>query len=957
MGKTLILIDGHALAFRQYYALERSNMKTSDGMPTWAVFGFFKAIFDLLKNRNLEPDAICVAFDVSHQTFRVDKYPEYKSNRRAMPDNMRPQMDLIFEGLEAFNIPIYTKEGFEAYDVIGTISKQASELGHNVYILTGDQDSFQLVDKEGSVKVIIPTKGVLVEYDWNKVYEKLGVYPDQVVDYKSLRGDASDNIPGVAGIGDKTATKLLSEYRHLQDILDACPNMPENKFKKCICENLEMAKTSYFLATILRDLDIKFDFESAKIELPDVAKVTAFLKKMQFFSFLKTINSILASFDKKFRALEPQSNLEGDVILHNAGQVQLGLFSETVKAEINKREFLYDAKLIMTIEDLAELVKVLNTKSLIAFRTEATMKSAIDVILHGITIAYNDDFSADERISINDRQTVTKTFYIPLAHYVSEQLSLEEALPYLKPILENEKIKKITHDAKQEHNCFQTFDIDVKGFIFDPFLASYVKDPSRNHSLEVQSLENVEHVLNETLPVIKDAKTATVIANFSLETSLNYVSDVIVTIFELTKYWLSVLDEAELDIVYKIEMPLTIVLARMEYVGVTVDRKYLIDLSTEMADTIRSIEFKIYKLAGLAFNISSPKQVGEVLFEVLGLRPKRKNIHSASRAKYRTGADILEELAETNEIPGLILAYRKFSKLKTTYTDALPSLINPLDGRIHTSYNQTITATGRLSSSNPNLQNIPVRSEEGNKIRKAFVAADRENYCILSADYSQIELRLLAHVSGDQNLIEAFRSGVDVHTVTASKVFGVPVEEITKNMRYRAKAVNFGIVYGQSKFGLSKSLGITVQEADSFITKYFETYPDVKKYMEDMVANVTKDGFVKTLLGRKRYLGAEINSTNGVVRDFAKRAAINFPMQGSAADLIKLAMINLDKKLREYNLKSKLIIQVHDELVLEVANEELDLVKKLVVESMELDQPLLVPLVIDVNIGETWQEL
>ena len=467
-----------------------------------------------------------------------------------------------------------------------------------------------------------------------------------------------------------------------------------------------------------------------------------------------------------------------------------------------------------------------------------------------------------------------------------------------------------------------------------------------------QSIENVEHVISDIAPITREIKTNSTILNVSIENALEFVSDVLSTIFELTKYWINKLDEKELKILYEIEVPLAVVLANMEYVGISVDVAYLNNLSKTMADLLRSTEFKIYKIAGEAFNVASPKQVSEILFDKLQITPLKKR----TKTKYSTSAAILEELAQEHEIARLILESRKYAKLKSTYTDALPELVSPVDGRIHSTYNQTTTATGRLSSSKPNLQNIPVRTEEGNKIRKAFIPKDRKNGLILSADYSQIELRLLAHVSGDENLIEAFKSGVDVHKITASKVFDVPLKAVTREMRYKAKAVNFGIVYGQSKYGLAKALGITSDDADNFINRYFATYPKVKKYMEDMVKKVSEQGYVETIFGRKRYLSSELNSSNGLVRDFAKRAAINHPMQGTAADLIKLAMVDLDKKMKENNLKSELIIQVHDELVLEVFKSELEIVKKIVREAMELNQPLSVPLVIDISAGETWQE-
>lgn len=943
--KTLILIDGHALAFRQFFALERTNMKTSGGTPTWAVFGFFKAVFDLLKNKTLKPDAICVAFDVSHDTFRVEKYPEYKANREAMPDAMRVQMDLIYEGLDAFNIPVYTKPGYEADDVIGTISKRACELGHKVLILTGDQDSFQLVDKEGCVKVIIPAKGELTEYDWEKVHEKFGVYPDQIVDYKSLRGDSSDNIPGVKGIGEKSAIKLLTKFGHLDNIIAHADEITEKNIKACFCANIESAKLSYFLATIVRDLDIDFDFSSAKIELPDLTKVTAFLKKMQFFSFLKNIDSILSSFDKDAKVAQP-------LIIPQSGQRQLGLFSEAVKAEINKVDIDFESKLITDTSDLQELAEVLKSKKVFVFRTECDIKSAVSGSLFGIDIAYNDNFSADERVCYEDNGNITKTFYIPIGHHIENQLKQNDVISVLKPIFEDENIKKITHDAKVEHNFLLTLGVNVKGIIFDTLLASYVKDSSRTHSLDIQSIENVEHIISDIAPISRNVKTNQSISNVSTENALKFVSDLLSTIFELTKFWINRLDEKELKILYEIEVPLAVVLANMEYAGISVDVKYLNELSRTMADLLRSTEFQIYKIAGQAFNVASPKQVSEILFDKLQITPLKKR----NKSQFSTSAAVLEELAQEHEIARLILQSRKYAKLKSTYTDALPELISPVDGRIHTTYNQTTTATGRLSSSKPNLQNIPVRTEEGNKIRKAFIPRDRENGLILSADYSQIELRLLAHVSGDEHLIEAFKSGEDIHRITASKVFDVPLDKVTKEMRYKAKAVNFGIVYGQSKYGFAKALNISIYDAENFINRYFATYPNVKKYMEDIVQKVSEQGYVETMFGRKRYLSGELNSSNGMVRDFAKRAAINHPMQGTAADLIKLAMVDLDRKMYANNLKSKLIMQVHDELVLEVYKDELEIVQKLVREAMELNQPLSVPLIIDISVGETWQE-
>ena len=948
-SKTLILIDGHALAFRQYYALERTNMRTSDGVPTWAVYGFFKAIFDLLKNENLNPDAIAVAFDVSHKTFRTETYSDYKCNRSAMPDSMQAQMGLIYEGLRAFNIPIYTKEGFEADDVIGTISKKACELGHKVLILTGDQDAFQLVDKDGCVKVILPTKGELVEYNWDKIFDKLGVYPNQVIDYKGLRGDVSDCIPGVKGIGEKTAQKLLARYGTLDDILADCENIPEKAVREKICSGIEQAKMSQYLATIVRDLDVNFDFDSAKINLPDVSVVTEFLKKMQFYTFIKNINEILYSFDKIERTapVKPDAN--------SSDSMQLGFFAEAVNEEINK-EFKceFDKKLITDSRDFSDMLKELKSQSLIAFNIYADVKNAVDSKVIGFAFAYNKDIAADKHITFNDSGFITKTFYIPISHSnIANQLRLEDVINDLKSIFENETIHKTTYNAKNAYNILRNLGILSKSIIFDVALASYVKDPQRNHELDVQSMEHLNHAITPFVPFEKNKKKQISFSDAPVDSILNYSSDESFTILELTKYWINNLDNKELELTYDIEVPFTFVLADMEYTGVSVDENYLHKLTISMNNKLSKIEGRIFELAGEVFNINSPRQVGEVLFEKLGLKAKKKR----GKTNYSTNAAVLEELAEEYEIAQLILDYRKFAKLKSTYTEALPALIDRKDNRIHTTYNQTVTATGRLSSSNPNLQNIPVRTEEGNKIRNAFVSGDKENGLILSADYSQIELRLLAHITQDKHLLEAFNSGVDVHTLTASKVFDVPVEDVTKEMRYKSKAVNFGIIYGQSKYGLAKSLGISNADAETFIEKYFATYPRVKAYMEGTVLEAEEKGFVETIFGRKRYLATELLSSNGMIREFAKRAAINQPIQGTAADLMKIAMIDFSKKLKENNLKSKMIMQVHDELVVEVVKSELDIVTNLVKEAMELQQPLSVPLVVDVNVGESWKEL
>ncbi|MBO6273761.1 DNA polymerase I [bacterium] len=905
MGKTLVLIDGHALAFRQFFALERTAMKNSDNQPTWAVYGFFKAIFDLLSK--IQPDSIAVTFDVSHHTFRTEMYEDYKANRESMPDSLGTQLELICQGLQAFDIPIYTRQGFEADDLIGTISARAKALGHKTLILTGDQDSFQLIDEEGFIKVLIPSKGELAEYNWNRVYDKLGVYPNQVIDYKGLRGDTSDNIPGIKGIGEKTAQKLLAEYKTLDNVLANCENIKQNSLREKIESGKEIAKLSQKLATIIKDVDIDFDFDKAEVVLPDINKVSEFLRRMQFYSFIKNINKILSSFNPD-QAKKSGMNDEQIPILEQKQTVQeetgqLGLFTQAIKESVEDIEF--KCKVLENDVDIKTLVETLKTKDYFSINTYSDKSEII-----GFSISYGDENN----------------------YFVKGGVNL------LKPILEDSSVKKVFYDAKHNYYVLKENDITLSGIEYDVLLASYVKDPNRSHAIESQALDFLNHIMTERKDVTSDL----------LHSACTYACDEAYSIYNLFDYWKKNLSDVEKKLVEEVEIPLTTVLAKMEYTGVAIDTSYLKSLSDFMTEKLAELEDFIYQLAGGPFNINSPKQVAEVLYDRLGIKSKKR--------KRSTSAEILEELANEYEICDFILQHRKFSKLRSTYTDSLPTLISKRDGRIHTTYNQATTVTGRLSSSNPNLQNIPIRSEEGNKIRNAFCPQDRENYYMLSADYSQIELRLLAHVADDEHLIEAFTNNIDVHTLTASKVFGVPIEEVTKDMRRKAKAVNFGIVYGQSKYGLAKSLNISNDEAGEFIDKYFESYPKIALYMTNKVDFVHEHGYVETLYGRKRYLGAELSSANYQIREFAQRAAINQPLQGTAADLIKMAMIEVDKKLTEKNMKSKMVMQVHDELVFEVEKSELDELKSLVLECMELGQPFKVPLEVDINYGESWKE-
>ena len=864
--KTLILIDGHALAFRMFFALERTNMQTTEHIPTWAVWGFFKAVFDLLadKKLNIKPNSIAVAFDVSKATFRLEKYPEYKANRLTMPDSLRTQLSLIQEGLRAFDIPIYTKEGYEGDDVIGTIAKQARLKGHKTYILTGDRDSFQLVDDEGLVTVLIPSKGEIVKYNKQEVFEKMEVYPTQIVDYKALCGDSSDNIPGIKGIGPKSAITLLAEYQSLDGVYQNIELITKKALKEKLINGKEDAYLSQYLAKIVDDIDIEFDFDGACLNIPNKEIAKDFLQKVQFYSFVKNIDKLLAPFNS-----DNSCNIVQFEEIKEENE-QLGLFSfEKVKKEQKE----------IKIED----------------------KTYLKNIKDGDKIAFLLDFQDKNYCYIAHNNSVIK-------------IPTNEA----KEIIENPNIKKVTYDVKN-------IESDIKGVISDVQLSSYIKDSSRKHDLITQ--------INECLEIIPDENDYYKLCSYLLD---------------LEDFYNKNLNEKELKLLNNTELPLAFVLKDMENTGVKLDVNYLKTIGDEIDIKVKNYEKLIYDEAGVTFNINSPKQVAEILFDKLQIKPKKKG----KSGNYSTNAKILDELALEYSIAKNILEHRQLMKLKTTYIDALPKLVKQ-DGKIHTHFNQIVTTTGRLSSSDPNLQNIPIRTEFSNRIRAGFVP-ENENNVIMSADYSQVELRLLAHYSNDEGLIEAFCSDIDVHRVTASKIFNVPVEEVTKDMRRKAKTVNFGIIYGQTRYGLSSTLGITPYEAQDLINKYFATYPKISTYINETLECAQLNGWVETLYGRRRYLGAELNSRNANIREFAARAAINAPLQGTSADIVKMAMVDLHQKLKKY--KSKMILQIHDELVLEVPTSELDEIKSIVIEAMELNQPLRVPLKVDVSYGKTWME-
>ena len=864
--KTLILIDGHALAFRMFFALERTNMQTTTHIPSWAVYGFFKAVFDLLadKKLNIHPNSIAVAFDVSKATFRVEKFSEYKANRLSMPDTLRSQLTLIQEGLRALDIPIYTYEGYEGDDVIGTIARQAREKGHKTYILTGDRDSFQLVDDDNLVTILIPSKGELVKYNKQEVFDRMEVYPSQIVDYKALCGDTSDNIPGIRGIGPKSAASLLNEYQSLDNIYNNVENITKKALKEKLINGKEDAYLSQFLAKIVDDLDIKFDFEGACLNIPNKENVKNFFSKMQFYTFIKNIDKLLAPFNSENSC---QNIVE--FISFPKEETQLGLFQTEEKKELKK----------INISD----------------------KSMLNNIKNGDTIAFLLDFIDKEFCYIASNNDVVK---VP---------TLEA-----KEILANPEIKKITYNVKN-------IDYEISNVIADVELSSYIKDSSRKHDLITQINENLGVVPNED--------------DYYLLTSY---------LFDLYEFYEKDLSQKEKDLLNNVELPLAFVLKDIENTGVKLDVPYLKSIGEEINSKVKEYEKLIYDEAKCEFNINSPKQVAEVLFNNMEIKPKKKG----KSGNYSTSAKILEELAPYYAIARNILEHRQLMKLKTTYVDVLPKLVKN-DGKIHTHFNQTVTTTGRLSSSDPNLQNIPIKTEFSNRIRAGFIPSSPNNL-IMSADYSQVELRLLAHYSEDEILINSFVNDVDVHSITASKIFNVPLEEVTKEQRRKAKTVNFGIVYGQTRYGLAQTLGIEPYEAQDLINKYFQTYPKISQYINSTLEFAQTNGYVETLYGRRRYLGAQLNSRNANIREFAHRAAINAPLQGTSADIIKMVMVELHQKLKNY--KSKIILQIHDELVLEVDKKEMNEIKDLTIKTMELNQPLRVPLKVEVGFGKTWME-
>lgn len=977
--KQLVLIDGHSLAYRMFFALERTGMKTSQKVPTWAIFGFFKALFELLET--VQPDGMIVTFDAGKTTFRNEIYPAYKAHREAMPDALPPQMDAIRQGVERLGIPIFEQPNYEADDLIGTLAHQAAGQGIRVVILTGDQDAFQLIDPKGLISLLVPSfKGGLTVYDRQKVFEKWGVYPEQVADFKGLKGDTSDNIPGVPGIGDKTAAKLLAEHQTLEAVLAHVDGMKAGKLKESLITYRDQAMLSKQLATIDLQAPVTFSQQASQLEVHDLQAFKDFLATYEFRSFLAQFDTLMKPF-RVMEGLEDESTVAPTLLTLSAPIASEEDLDATPETSTEPPTESYPAlamindqvpyRVVQSLDELEAIVTKLRQCGVFAFDYETSGLNPRTNQVAGVSLSWSPEISVQARPVVNRLglkhypstlpQLVVpsgelksiESVYVPITHPELDRcLPLNEVFDRLGPLLADPSVMKIAHNAKFEINQTRAIHHLMAGLPFDTMVASYVHQPSAKHNLKALCYDVLGHPMQEITTLIGKGKQQIPFTQVPLDEAARYAAaDAFVTL-TLAQHFINALDADKQALLYELELPLVHVLAEMEWQGVSLDEGYLKQLSQQIQVQLDEVEQTIYQLAGCTFNLNSPKQVSEVLFDKLNIPAKGK-----TKTGFSTNAKILETLAPDYPIVQELLSYRQLFKLKSTYVDVLPAMVDETDHRLHTSFNQTITATGRLSSSDPNMQNIPIRSELGRSIRRAFVPADRQQGCILSADYSQIELRLLAHFSEDPQLVEAFCQGLDIHAATAALVFGVPLDAVTKEMRYRAKAVNFGIIYGQTPFGLSQTLGIPPKEAASFIETYFATYPKVKTYIESVIEEAHATGVAKTLFGRVRDLSADLNNKTKYIREFAERAAFNTPLQGSAADIMKVAMIRAYDALIRSDYQSKLILQVHDELVVEVAHGEKAAMETLVREAMGLDQPLKVPLVVDVSTGPTWMEV
>ncbi|MBD3403501.1 DNA polymerase I [candidate division GN15 bacterium] len=896
--KSLYLIDGSAVIYRSYFAFIRNPLINTKGENTSATYGFVNSVMKIVREE--KPEYLAVVFDTKEPTFRHERYPEYKSTRAKMPDDLVEQLPRIHQAVEALNIPSFQLEGYEADDVIGTIAKAAEKEGMHVWCVTGDKDYYQLVSD--TVRMYKP-KGAGEDAELMgpaEVEATFGVPPELVIDKLALMGDSSDNVPGVPGVGPKTADTLLKQFGSLEAVLTNPEQIKAKGARSKVSENIESARLSKELVTIKTDVPIDFSLDALKRGEVDFEACKSLFVELEFTTIVKE--------------LFPDSDAAND------------------KTEPGHAAAYHTVE---TIKDLKKLVKILSGLKEIAIDTETTSINSFEAELVGVSLCGK----------------AGEAYYVPLTHTAegSKNLPYDEAMAELKKLLENKKVQKAGQNIKYDFEVLQRHGIEVDPISFDTMLASYVLNPSaRQHSLDFLALRHFNYQMQPISELIGTGKSQKSFATVAIDKATKYAAEDADYTYRLRGVLAPQIDQQGMqNLYYNIEVPLIRVLADMEAAGVRIDREFLGNLSVEMEKKLDGIKEQIYEVAGGAFNINSTQQLSHILFEKLGLPTKGK---TAKKTGYSTDVRVLEELATIHEFPQFILDYRQLTKLKSTYIDALPKLISERTGRVHTSFNQTIAATGRLSSTDPNLQNIPIRTDEGREIRRAFIPRD-DDYVLIAADYSQVELRILAHYSKDTGLIEAFKKNEDIHARTAAEVFGVPIDEVDSTMRRVAKTANFAVIYGVTAYGLSQQTDMGVDEAKQFIETYFERYPGIREYMETTKEFARQNGYVETMFKRKRYV-AEINDKKAPVRQFAERVAINTPIQGTAADIIKTAMLKVHKKMA--GMKSKMILQVHDELVFDVHRDEAEQMTGLVRQGMEKAVKLAVPLVADIGTGENW---
>jgi DNA polymerase-1 len=943
-NKKLFLLDAFALIYRAYFAFSNNHRVNSKGLNTSAILGFTNTLLEVLKKE--KPSHIAVVFDTSEPTSRHIEFAEYKAQREEMPEDLALAIPYIKRVIEGFHIPVLYSHGFEADDVIGTLAKKASSMGYITYMMTPDKDFGQLVSD--SIFIYKPAR-------LGNGAEKLGVAEvckkweiqnvDQLIDILGLMGDKVDNIPGIPGVGEKTAIQLVKDFGSIENLLQNTDKL-KGKLKEKVEQNKDKAILSKRLATIICDAPVEFDENALKLEEPNKEALKELFIELEFRRLAEqvlgetiTVSTTIVEKTKVSSKIKPTDASQMDMFgtQTEVTIVEVEVAEEPVAPTVYKtiKDVPHTYHLIDTKEKREQLIAHLDQQTEICFDTETTGLDANNVELVGMSFAYK----------------VSEAYYIPVPDNFEEAKQLVNEF---KPIFENEKITKIGQNIKYDLSVLKWYGIEIKGKLFDTMIAHFLIQPEMRHNMNVlaETYLGYSPVSIETL-IGKKGKGQLSMRDVAIEDIKEYAAEDADITLQLKHTFEPMLGDAQIKKLFdEIEIPLITVLADMESEGIALDKNALKEISLGLEKDIITAEAEIQQLAGGPFNVSSPKQVGEVLFEKLAIIEKPKKTKTG---QYATGEDVLVKLVAKHEIVGKILDYRELVKLKNTYVDTLPELVNPRTGRIHTSYNQVVAVTGRLSSDNPNLQNIPIRTERGREIRKAFVARN-ENYTLLSADYSQIELRIIAELSKDQGMIEAFLSGQDIHKATAAKVYNVSLEEVTSDMRRNAKMVNFGIIYGISAFGLSERLNIPRKEAAMIIENYFEKYPRIKSYMDESIESAKAKGYVETIMGRRRYL-RDINSSNHTVRGYAERNAINAPIQGSAADMIKIAMINIQKDLKAKKLKSKMLLQVHDELVFDVFKEELEIIKPIIEERMRNAIPsLTIPMEVGMGAGHNWLE-